>query len=70
MLLSHNIMREIKKSQRNNSNLTYLIIKGMLTNEYRITKKKNCIIEKWTLGEANSAMPLSERKPEKEHTPL
>lgn len=40
MLLSHNIMREIKKSQRNNSNLTYLIIKGMLTNEYRITKKK------------------------------
>lgn len=41
MLLSHNIMREIKKSQRNNSNLTYiyLIIKGMLTNEYRITKK-------------------------------
>lgn len=40
MLLSHNIMREIKKSQRNNSNLTYLIIKGMLTNEYRITQKK------------------------------
>lgn len=39
MLLSHKIMREIKKSQRNNSNLTYLIIKGMLTNEYRITKK-------------------------------
>lgn len=34
------------------------------------SQKKNCIIEKWTLGKANSAMLLSECKPEKEHTPL
>lgn len=37
MLLSYNIIREVKKSQRNNSNLTYLTIKGMLSNKQKIT---------------------------------